>query len=396
VEVRSYTNGHLFVGREFESLNPGTIIVEGEKILEIRKGIFSGGVDLGGAYVIPAFINGHCHLGDTGIKELGVGLPVEDAVSPPNGLKHRYLRTLSSKDLVSGLKQGLREMICQGISLCADFREGGIEGVRALKEASQDLPIKVLILGRPLSSESDPRFMEEVLQILDEADGLGIASTDQFSPGTIRKIRQIAGSKLIAVHAMEAPYQGNYFRRNILRKREVKRILESDFDLLIHLTQAEFQDIQKFHNAGRRAVCCARTNGILGDGIPPVDLFEKSGMTWGIGSDNMMFTNPDLFSELDYISRSLRGYRKQSFCLNPELLKSATWMGAETLGYGDSYGVLEAGFSASFIGLNTSADAFQYSRNILSSIMHRAGSGDISFFISSGTEAILPDGPLFF
>jgi cytosine/adenosine deaminase-related metal-dependent hydrolase len=386
----------LFVGKEFESLNPGTIIVEAETIREIRKGVIPGGVDLGGAFVIPAFINGHCHLGDSGIKELGVGLPVEEAVSPPNGLKHRYLGTLSSEDLISGIRQGLKEMVHQGITLCADFREGGIEGVRALRKASQNLPIKVLVLGRPLYSESDPRFMEEVLLILDEADGLGISSSDQFSPHTIRTIRKIAGKKILAVHALEAPFRGSPIKKNILRRREVKRILESNFDLLIHLTQAKSEDILKFQDAGMRAVSCGRTNGILGDGIPPVDLFEKSGMTWGIGSDNMMFTSPDLFRELDYMSRSLRGLRKQSSCLKPELLKNATWMGAEALGLGESYGVLEAGYSASFIGLNPSSDAFQFSRNILSSITHRAGSEDISFFISSGLEAILPDGPSLF
>lgn len=129
--------------------------------------------------------------------------------------------------------------------------------------------------------------------------------------------------------------------------------------------------------------------------MPLLSPDEQSGMTWGIGSDNMMFTNPDLFSELDYISRSLRGYRKQPSCLKSELLKNATWMGADSLGYQDTYGVLKEGYSASFIGFNSSSDAFQYSHNILSSIMHRARKDDISFFVSSGTEAILPECSLF-
>jgi cytosine/adenosine deaminase-related metal-dependent hydrolase len=81
-------------------------------------------MDLKGGYVIPAFLNGHCHLGDTGAKELGIGLAVEAAVVPPNGLKHQYLRSINKEQQTATIRHGLSEMLRNGIAVCADFREG--------------------------------------------------------------------------------------------------------------------------------------------------------------------------------------------------------------------------------------------------------------------------------
>ena len=87
---------------------------------------FESSIDLHGDYVIPAFVNAHCHLGDTGAKELGVGLTLEEAVVYPNGLKHKYLAKITSEELTEAVRDGLKEMLKNGIILAADYREGGL------------------------------------------------------------------------------------------------------------------------------------------------------------------------------------------------------------------------------------------------------------------------------
>ena len=72
---------------------------------------------------------------------------LEALVTPPDGLKHRLLEAASRQDLVGGMRAGMEGMIATGTAGCADFREGGIEGVLALQEAAA----RVVLLSRSSS-----------------------------------------------------------------------------------------------------------------------------------------------------------------------------------------------------------------------------------------------------
>ncbi len=57
-------------------------------------------------------------------------------VTPPDGLKHRLLAAASHADLVAAMRAAITGMIGAGTFGCADFREGGRPGVRALQGSS--------------------------------------------------------------------------------------------------------------------------------------------------------------------------------------------------------------------------------------------------------------------
>ena len=386
---RCYSHLSLFAGRDFEYLPEASIYTEGDRILKIRRGTDPSGIDMEGALFLPAFVNGHSHLGDTGARDLGIGLTLEEAVAPPDGLKHRYLRNLSREELVGTMRKGLREMLRCGISACADFREGGFEGAEALREAAEGLPIKVLILGRPLSGEkkTPEACLKEIDRILSVADGLGIPSMDTFSTPFLKRIRKKYPGRILAVHGLEA--SENAIQRYWLsHSAEVKKILRDPLDFIVHLTQGTPRDIRKLSRRGIKIIGCPRTNAILGDGIPRIDLFEKEGLIWGMGSDNMMFSSPEMLKEADFASRSIRGHLKQPDCLKGYLLKNITWMSAKVLGLDKEYGSLEPGSSASFIGFSGGSHGLSGSHDLPNSILHRTGWSDIRYFISHGMDVI--------
>jgi cytosine/adenosine deaminase-related metal-dependent hydrolase len=385
-----YINCDILAGPDLELVENGTLIVEDGKIAAIEREPRAEGIDLAGGLVMPAFVDAHTHIGDTGAKELGVGMLVEDAVLPPHGLKHRYLQQLSEERLVETMRQGLKEMLKSGIAAFGDFREGGLDGIRALRRASQGLPIRPVILGRPMA-DSRAGFgitRKELEAVAEEADGFGISSIGAFELDVFREMREVAGDKVLAIHLSESP-RDHEFSLSRFGETEVHRAFAFEPDLMVHLTHATASDLAELKARGQRIACCPRTNLLLGDGIPPLHEFYGNGIPISIGSDNMMFSSPDLFREMDTASRATRGATKDPQSIDSRyLLKSATVSGAEALKLDGAMGALEPGKAATFLVLDTKRDAFVYSHDRVSSVVHRAGPSDIRWFVCGGTTVI--------
>ena len=388
--VQVYTNAKALLGDNLELADEVTIVVEGETIADVLREQLDDGEDLQGALVIPAFVDAHTHIGDTAAKELGIGLKVEAAVAPPNGLKHRFLRSLSREELVASMRQGMLEMLKSGIAAFGDFREEGLEGVLALKEAAQGLPIKPVILGRPIADANKGLevIQEEVRQILEVADGLGISSVNVFPVEIMHEFRNLLKDKLLAIHIAESP-------RSAVRsfekygKSEIARALEFEPDLMIHLTNATDEDLKLLSEHKQPIACCPRTNCLLGDGIPPLAAMLKSKINFGLGTDNMMFSSPDMFREMDFASRVSRGVSKDPTCVESRsFLQAATKKGADALQIGSKFGTIAKGKSASFLVLNPNSRSFVYSHDLISTVVHRLGPEDIWAFVCQGKDVI--------
>lgn len=148
-------NGTILKG---QNLVPSkeNIVVDDGKIIEISNGAKEGKIiDVDGAVVCPSFINGHIHIGDSIIKDEGYGFSLSEMVKPPNGVKHVALSNASDDDLINAMKQSMWDMVKSGTTYFIDYREGGIKGVELLREASKDIPIKPIILGRDDSFYGD-------------------------------------------------------------------------------------------------------------------------------------------------------------------------------------------------------------------------------------------------
>ena len=128
-------SGYALLGDEL-ALSPVDIFIENGIITAIEDNPRVPDV-----WICPALFNAHTHLGDTIAMDCGAAGDLEALVTPPDGLKHRLLRAASREDLVGGMRASMEGMIATGTAGCADFREGGIEGVLALQEAADGIAL---------------------------------------------------------------------------------------------------------------------------------------------------------------------------------------------------------------------------------------------------------------
>lgn len=385
-----YKNATILIGSDLHIQEKAYIEVEGEYIAKVGIGFLSGGVDMDGKIVFPAFVNTHTHIGDVGAKDLAVGLSTEKAVSPPDSVKYRYLQGLKPEALVQLLTQAIQEMLSLGICAFADFREGGVQGSKCLKEAIGQLPIEGVIFSEPTTEPEDwNNYISEIEKIIKVSNGIGLGDITRLNARQLATIRQIlddTGSKKLAVHIAETKAAQQASRKR-WGESEVSRILRFSPDLLIHMTNADEFEINCVAKEKIPVVCCPRTNCILGDGIPPLyDLFQ-AGISLSLGTDNFMFSSPNMFREMDYCSRLLRGQSRVPEAIDAKtVLSMATLGGARALGIDDRFGSIEEGKVASFIVLDNKTINLRYIHNIYSAIVHRVSSHDIKCIIAFGKE----------
>lgn len=380
-----FTDIDLIAGDELEHIADGWLLIEGSTILGYGAGRAPKGEDrvlsLPGVVILPAFIDAHTHIGDTLAKEAGIGKPTIEAVSPPNGMKYRLLRQASHADLVASIKQGAEEMLSNGIALIGDFREGGTMGIELFHQAVKGLPLHAVLFGEPDWQQiQHPSYTELIDPIVQQCDGLGIGDVANFTEGELQRIASCLSrsQKVLAVHAAET----SDAQQRCLRTwdaSEIERIATLAVDtLLIHVTHPTQQDVRLIEQYRLPIVLCPRANAILGDGIPPVATFVQKGIPFALGSDNMMFSSPDMFREMDMLSRIVRGLSKDPAIIeSKKILAAATINGAKALRKQSLFGSIKPGKRASFIGIDTKSSNLRYEQDVFSALVHRAGVQDI-------------------
>jgi cytosine/adenosine deaminase-related metal-dependent hydrolase len=230
-------------------------------------------------------------------------------------------------------------MIAGGTAGCADFREGGVAGVSELREAADGLLFRPLIFGRDGG--------EAV------ADGLGISSSrDISSVDTLVAAAHYSGKK-IALHAGEQD------------AADVDEALALDPDLLIHCTHATKKQLRECADREIPIAVCPRSNWVLGVTssihYPPLQIMQDLGCTIVLGTDNVMFVPPDMFSEMAFASTVYR--------IDPKILLHAAVQGSELTG--TSF-FIRTGVRANLFTIDPAQSSLHFSRDPVTSIIKRA------------------------
>lgn len=273
-------------------LVPGTVHIDEEgRVARVEEGQAprTGEIELPGV-VAPAPTNAHTHLGDRVARgEIDTDeVSIEEAVAPPDGAKHRILRSTPTNALIEGMRRALKEAYARGVHRVIDFREGGPEGARALREAAQGLPVDVTVLGRPSAAEV---WEEEKGLLVDLVDGIGISGLEdqplEFSRRQAAWARE--HDKRLALHLSEA------------RREDTEDALSLEPELLVHCTACNGEDIQQIAQAGVPVAACPRSNALFGN-RPPLEELIEANVPVGFGTDNAMFHEPDVFAEAAYVA----------------------------------------------------------------------------------------------
>jgi cytosine/adenosine deaminase-related metal-dependent hydrolase len=354
-------SGTVVEGDEFE-MKSGYVVIENGTIKEIGEEKTDAAIE---GIIVPSFVNAHTHIGDSVAKEPDF-MPLEKLVGP-GGFKHEILAKTPYETLVSAMKDTIEDMVAAGTQMFADFREGGILGVSALKAAlrlaSGKERLRAKILGRPAAGTGT----EDTNELFGAVDGIGMSSVADYPIEDMKLLAAEAKrrKKMFALHAGE---------RNA---EDINGAIELVPDFIVHLLNASPQDFKIMQDKNIAAVVCVRANLATGLGLPPLQQMLKAGLTVGVGTDNVMLNSPDMFPEMEFISKIFRLEAR-------EVLKMCTLNSARVLKEAESVGSIEEGKKANLMVISTDTQNMRNVRNPIRGVVRRATRNDIAAVIHEG------------
>jgi len=328
--------GTVLVGESFEPIR-GRVVVEDGRIEAIEEAE-TASTDI----VLPSFVNAHTHLGDSVAKDAAVGLSLDEAVVPPESLKHRRLRAADRTELVTAMRRTLRYMHRTGTVTSLDFREFGVEGARALRDAAAPLTIEPFIFG------------SDDTAVLDVADGYG-ASGANYADFADERAACTERGVPFAIHAGEPDAS------------DIHPALDLEPDLLVHMVHAADEHLDRVTDQSVPIVACPRANAVLEVGRPPIrELVDHT--TVALGTDNVMLNPPNMFREMAYVATHFDVSAR-------EVLGMATTAGAEIAGL--DCGVVAPGKRAALTVLDGDSDNLAGTADPVEAVVRRATPADV-------------------
>ena len=328
--------GTILAGESFEPTR-GRLVVEDGRIEAVEE-TDTESTDI----VLPAFVNAHTHLGDSVAKEAAVGLSLDEAVAPPESLKHRRLAAADRADLVSAMRRTLRFARRTGTVSCLDFRENGVSGARALREAAEPVAVDPFVFG-----SGDPA-------VLDVADGYGASGANDDDFADERAACEDRGVPF-AIHAGEP------------NATDIHPALDLDPDLLVHMVHAEREHLERVADRSVPVAVCPRANEVLDAGTPPIrELLDHT--TVALGTDNVMLNAPSMFREMAYTAKRFDVTAR-------EVLRMATAAGAEIAGL--DCGVIAPGRRAALVVLDGDSNNLAGAEDPVRAVVRRASALDV-------------------
>lgn len=373
-------DAHVLLGRNME-VQKTNIVMDESEIVEISERIERGKV-INGRHCVaaPSLINSHVHIGDSVAMDLGDGEPIDKIVKPPNGIKHRILSETSDGEMIAAMKSSMNYMIQTGTTTFVDFREGNLKGIELIQRAGKDIPIQKIVLGRHRDfyntdiNLSDLKITTE--NILKHCDGIGLSGLGEIEDDAAYIIAETCRvhGKLSAIHVAEYE-QLQLESMEFKGVSEVERALKIGFDLLIHMTAPIEDDLLMVGESGSSVVSCPRSNGSLGVGIPPLVDMLNLGINVCLGTDNVMFNSPNMFKEMEYTLKAMRGYYRE-YIPPVDVFKMATVNPAMALGLNS--GSIEEGNTADIMLIDG------LSGDPILSLINRTESQNIKTLIKKG------------
>jgi cytosine/adenosine deaminase-related metal-dependent hydrolase len=252
------------------------------------------------------------------------------------------LAAADRSDLVSAMHRTLRFMQRTGTASCLDFRESGVAGARALREAAESVALDPFIFGSGDRS------------VLDVADGYGASGANDDDFAEQRAACEERGLPF-AIHAGEPD------------ATDIHPALDLEPNLLVHMVHAEREHLERVADQSVPVAVCPRANAVLDVGTPPVrELLDHT--TVALGTDNVMLNPPSMFREMAYTAKRFDVTAR-------EVLRMATTAGADVAGL--DCGVVAPGRRAALVVLDGDSDNLAGAVDPVRAVVRRATALDV-------------------
>ena len=385
-------NVSALLGDDLNFISNITIQIQNNKFKRIQSklkpNIKEESIDCEGLLLIPGFINAHTHIGDSIGKDVTLNSSVDERIHPVFGAKSKILKNTSQENLANFMKNSCHSMIRKGITTFVDFREGGLEGVILLKRVLSEIPIRSIVLGRvefyqdASEIKKNTRFprekINELIELVKKCDGIGVSGANENSTSVLNYYSKT--TKIRAIHSSETKKSVSKSKKTT-GTSETIRALSLKPHFLIHMTHASKSDLHYAAKKTRGIIICPRANSSLAEGIPDIELMQKSGCMLALGTDNVMINSPDMFREMDFLWKVTMGLHKKR--IDPkEILKMATVNGGKILK--KNIGVIGHGKIADCIFLDKHALDLEPMHDPHASIVHRASESAVKAVMVGG------------
>ncbi|MCU0567346.1 MAG: amidohydrolase family protein [Oculatellaceae cyanobacterium Prado106] len=385
-------------GTELEPYECKRFIVEQDTIRAIELGQPCDRLEKGTLVLMPALYNSHTHIGDSCLPDGATGMTLEQGFFRPEGYKYRELAKRSREEHLSHITAHLRYMARTGTIAHLDFREQGVYGSQLLRQASEAVGVRSVILGQfndlPFTAEQltenraelSEAALQELEAMLAIADGFSESTINDLTDTAWQQIRQRTEQhhKLRAIHCLEnAGYREVSLA--IAGRGDLERALDVyDPHLIIHATVANDEEIAMLAKHQCNVALNPRANANLGLPLPPIAALLESGTNLLLGTDNGLLNSPNLWAELDFTYKVAKSQFGDALRPDPTaILKMVTSNIRPVLG-GDAYGALAVGLPADFTVLNFHQGHLRASQNILASVVTRVTPEDVWMTIRQG------------
>ncbi|MFQ5970188.1 MAG: amidohydrolase family protein [Nitrososphaerales archaeon] len=389
-------NVGILYGRDLEFIQRGYAVIENGKFVKFGESVEHDAdvYDAEGLLMIPGLINAHTHIADSIAKDVESDQGLNERVHPVSGIKRSILAVSKKEHLATYMQATALSMLKKGITTFADFREGATDGINLLRSALKDVEVRCLALGRveyyfdadsANKNEELPQDAKRTAELVIRAcDGFGISGANEYSDNALEHLARTARqhNKLLGIHAAEAEESYRYSVEHF-GKSEVGRIATHFMpDFVVHMTNANDEDMKLVADKKIGIVVCPRANGVLGVGVPKIASMMKHGCTVAIGTDNVMLNSPDLFRELDYIWKVCRAV-EHDFISAKELLKMVTVDAAKILKL-DKLGFIAEGMLADSVFIDTHSLDVEPMHDPYASMVHRVSESNIKAVMIGG------------
>ncbi len=348
----------------------GGVVAVGEgRIVGVEESASGAVEDLGSVAILPGLVNAHTHLELSWMRNR-----VPPATSMPAWASSLIAtRRLSGPDPTEPIVDAIDEAKASGTCLVGDITNS-LASYAPLAESDLSATIFYELLG---FSAPDPDGLVAAamqrLKALPQCSRLRRAIAPHapysVSPALFRAIAQHANGEAISVHLGESADEVEFLRDGRGAWRALLDTLgawSSEWTvpscdpvayldrlgmvgrnlLAVHGVQLTDAALMTLAGAGATLATCPRSNQWTGAGVPPIARFYESGVKVAVGTDSLASVrNLNLFEELAEMRRLAPSVPASA------LLRSATLVGAEALGFGGDFGSLDAGRQARLLAV---------------------------------------------
>lgn len=407
-----------------EPIENGAIVIEKDKIIAvgkreklIKKFPEAAHENFGEAVIMPGLVNVHSHLEITIMRGFLDDVE-EDFYSWLIKLTKTRAEKLTENDIETSAILGALEGARAGVTCFGDIGRFGKAGFEALKKVGLRGVLFQETEFSPKNEEAENDFLklkDKFLALQETETELVKVGISPHAPYTVsRKLfEKITDYALdenikISIHAAESNQERDFFLTGKGFFAELYKNLNIEWNapkvstieylanigvlqtkpLLAHCVKVSESDIQLIAETDSCIAHCPKSNAKFGHGIAPLEKFLDKKIRVGFGSDSVASNNTcDILEEARFATLFARNSEDtKRFLSAEEIIETATFGGAASLGLAAETGSLQAGKQADLIVVSLDNVAQMPVHNIYSALLFASSARDIRLTMVAGEE----------